>query len=50
MARRTSRTPFLQIANIDKLPLIAEGQQPFAQAQLAVTGGNGSQIQSLEIS
>ena len=44
------QTPFLQIANIDKLPLIAEGQQPFAQAQLAVTGGNGSQIQSLEIS
>jgi hypothetical protein len=44
------QTPFLQIANIDKLPLIAEGQQPIAQAQLAVTGGNGSQIQSLEIS
>jgi Flp pilus assembly protein TadG len=44
------QTPFLQIANIDKLPLIAEGQQPIPQAQLAVTGGNGSQIQSLEIS
>ena len=44
------QTPFLQIASIDKLPLIAEGQQPIAQAQLAVTGGNGSQIQSLEIS
>jgi len=44
------QTMFLQIANIDRLPLIAEGQQPFAQAQLAVTGGNGSQIQSLEIS
>ena len=44
------QTPFLQIANINRLPLIAEGQQPIAQAQLAVTGGNGSQIQSLEIS
>ncbi|MGZ5822709.1 MAG: pilus assembly protein TadG-related protein, partial [Hyphomicrobium sp.] len=44
------QTPFLQIASIDKLPLIAEGQQPIAQAQLAVTGANGSQIQRLEIS
>jgi Flp pilus assembly protein TadG len=44
------QTPFLQLANIDKLPLIAEGQQPIARAQLAVSGGNGSQIQSLEIS
>jgi hypothetical protein len=44
------QTPFLQIANIDKLPLVGEGQQPIARAQLAVTGGNDSQVQSLEIS
>ena len=44
------QTPFLQIASIDRLPLVAEGQQPIARAQLAVTGGNDSQIQSLEIS
>jgi Flp pilus assembly protein TadG len=44
------QTLFLQIASIDKLPLVAEGQQPIARAQLAVTGGNDSQIQSLEIS
>ena len=44
------QTPFLQIASIDKLPLVAEGQQPIARAQLAVTGGNDSQVQSLEIS
>ena len=41
---------FLQIASINRLPLVAEGQQPIARAQLAVTGGNDSQIQSLEIS
>jgi Flp pilus assembly protein TadG len=35
-------TPFLQLANITKLPLIATGQQPIAKAQLAV-GGNGGQ-------
>ena len=50
MARRTSRLMFLQIASINKLPLVAEGQQPIARAQLAVTGGNDSQVQSLEIS
>jgi Flp pilus assembly protein TadG len=44
------QTMFLQIASIDRLPLVAEGQQPIARAQLAVTGGNDSQIQSLEIS
>lgn len=44
------QTLFLQIASIDKLPLIAEGQQPIAQAQLAVSGDNSNQIQSLEIS
>ena len=36
------KTPFLQLANIAKLPLISTGQQPIAQAQLAV-GGNGGQ-------
>ena len=36
------QTPFLQLANITKLPLISTGQQPIAQAQLAV-GGNGGQ-------
>ena len=40
------KTPFLQLANIAKLPLISNGQQPIAQAQLAV-GGNGGQ--SLEV-
>ena len=44
------QTMFLQIASIDRLPLVAEGQQPIARAQLAVTGGNDSQVQSLEIS
>ena len=33
------KTPFLQLANIDKLPLFGQGQQPVARAQLAV-GGN----------
>ena len=32
------QTPFLQIANIDKLPLIAEGQQPFAQCRACRDG------------
>ena len=41
-APRTFKTPFLQLANIAKLPLISTGQQPIAQAQLAV-GGNGGQ-------
>jgi Flp pilus assembly protein TadG len=40
------KTPFLQLAGIAKLPLISTGQQPIAQAQLAV-GGNGGQ--SLEV-
>jgi Flp pilus assembly protein TadG len=40
------KTPFLQLAGIDKLPLISLGQQPIAQAQLAV-GGNGGE--SLEV-
>ena len=40
------KTPFLQLANIAKLPLISNGQQPIAQAQLAV-GGNGGE--SLEV-
>ena len=36
------KTFFLQLAGIAKLPLISNGQQPIAQAQLAV-GGNGGQ-------
>jgi len=35
------QTPFLQIANIDKLPLITPSQTNFSQSQLAL-GGPGS--------
>jgi hypothetical protein len=41
------KTPFLQLANVDKLPLFGTGQQPIAQAQLAA-GGNGGE--SVEVS
>ena len=40
------KTPFLQLASIDKLPLMSSAQAQFAQAQLAV-GGNGGE--SLEV-
>ena len=36
------QTPFLQFASIDKLPLIGTATTQFSQAQLAV-GGNGGQ-------
>ncbi len=36
------KTPFLQFANIDKLPLISTATTQFSQAQLAV-GGNGGE-------
>jgi len=36
------KTPFLQLANIAKLPLISTATTQFSQAQLA-TGGNGGQ-------
>jgi hypothetical protein len=37
------QTPFLQIANIDKLPLITPSQADFSQSQLALGGpGSGS--------
>jgi Flp pilus assembly protein TadG len=36
------QTPFLQFANIDKLPLLSTATTQFSQAQLA-TGGNGGQ-------
>jgi Flp pilus assembly protein TadG len=36
------KTPFLQLASIDKLPLISSADATFSQAQLA-TGGNGGQ-------
>ena len=39
------QTPFLQLANIDKLPLFSTGQQPIAQAQLAVGGNGGESIE-----
>ena len=39
------QTPFLQLANVDKLPLISPGQQPIAQAQLAVGGNGGESIE-----
>ncbi len=41
------KTPFLQLASIDKLPLMSRAQAQLAQAQLAV-GGNGGE--SLEVS
>lgn len=41
------KTPFLQFANIDKLPLIGNAQTQFAKSQIAV-GGNGGQ--SIEVS
>jgi len=41
------KTPFLQLANISQLPLIPGSQAQLAQAQLAV-GGNGGQ--NLEVS
>ncbi len=40
------KTPFLQFANIDKLPLISSSETQFSKAQLAV-GGNGGE--NLEI-
>lgn len=40
------KTPFLQLASIDKLPLLSTAQTTFSQAQLAV-GGNGGE--NLEI-
>jgi hypothetical protein len=39
------QTPFLQLANIDKLPLFGTGQQPIAVAQLAVGGNGGENIE-----
>jgi len=36
------KTPFLQFASIDQLPLLSTAQTQFSQAQLAV-GGNGGQ-------
>ena len=39
------KTPFLQLANIDKLPLFGQGQQPVARAQLAVGGNGGESIE-----
>jgi putative Flp pilus-assembly TadE/G-like protein len=39
------KTPFLQLANIDKLPLFGSGQQPIAQAQLAAGGNGGESIE-----
>lgn len=39
------QTPFLQLANIDRLPLISPGPQPIAQAQLAVGGNGGESIE-----
>jgi Flp pilus assembly protein TadG len=36
------KTPFLQLASIDKLPLLSTATTQFSQAQLA-TGGNGGQ-------
>lgn len=41
------KTPFLQFANIDKLPLINTSQTEFSRAELAI-GGNGGE--SLEVS
>ena len=40
------KTPFLQFANIDKLPLLSTSETQFSKAQLA-TGGNGGE--NLEI-
>ena len=40
------KTPFLQFANIDKLPLVSTSETQFSKAQLA-TGGNGGE--NLEI-
>jgi Flp pilus assembly protein TadG len=40
------KTPFLQFANIDKLPLLSTSQTQFSRAELAV-GGNGGE--NLEI-
>lgn len=41
------KTPFLEFANVDKLPLIPSSQTKFAKSQIAV-GGNGGQ--SIEVS
>jgi Putative Flp pilus-assembly TadE/G-like len=39
------KTPFLQLANIDKLPLFGTGQQPIAVAQLAAGGNGGESVE-----
>jgi len=41
------KTPFLQFANVEKLPLISTSQTDFAKSQIAV-GGNGGE--SIEVS
>ncbi len=38
-------TPFLQLANIDKLPLLSTAQTQFSKAQIAVGGNGGSNLE-----
>jgi Flp pilus assembly protein TadG len=39
------KTPFLQFANIDKLPLLSTSQTQFSKAELAVGGNGGENIE-----
>jgi len=39
------KTPFLQLANIDKLPLISSSETEFSKAELAVGGNGGENIE-----
>lgn len=39
------KTPFLQLANINALPLFSKGQQPIARSQIAVGGSGGMSLE-----